>query len=143
MTGYKHILVGLDLSTDCAQILNKAAEIANVCNADISIAHIVEPLAFAYGGDVPIDLTEAQALMEQQAKTRLAKIVDEVKLTPKDQFVGIGQAATELHRLAEDRAIDLIVVGSHGRHGLALLFGSITKGVVQNASCDVLAVRVQ
>jgi len=142
MNEYKHILVGLDLSNDCTRILDKAGDIARAFGADISIAHVVEPLAFAYGGDVPIDLTEAQSVMEQQAKTRLAKIVDEVQVAPQEQYVRVGQASSELHRIAEDHGIDLIVVGSHGRHGLALLFGSITKGVVQNAKCDVLAVRV-
>jgi len=142
MSSYKHILVGLDLSADCVAVLRKAAEIATSFDAQISIAHVVEPLAFAYGGDVPIDLTEAQSLMEQQAKQRLSRILEEVHVTPSEQHVCIGQAAHELHRIAENNDIDLIIVGSHGRHGLALLFGSITKGVVAGAKCDVLAVRV-
>ena len=37
---------------------------------------------------------------------------------------------------------DLIVVGSHGRYGLALLMGSTANGVLHGATCDVLAVRV-
>lgn len=139
---YSHILVGLDLSSDCTAILRKAAGLARAFDARLSVAHIVEPLAFAYGGDVPIDLTDAQNLMEQQARERLAKIVDEVQVQPDNMFVCIGQAAHELHRIAEQQNLDLIVVGSHGRHGLALLFGSITKGVVQGAKCDVLAVRI-
>lgn len=142
MSNYMHLLVGLDLSADSAKVLDKATTIARAFNAKISVAHIVEPLAFAYGGDVPINLTEAQTLMEEQAKHRLSKIVDEVQVAPEQQYVCIGQAAHELHRIAEDKQLDLIVVGSHGRHGLALLFGSITKGVVSGAKCDVLAVRV-
>jgi len=142
MNSYKHILVGLDLSSDCIEILRKAAKVAQAFNADISVAHIVEPLAFAYGGDLPIDLSEAQFQMEEQAKNRLSKIVSEVEAAAQNQFVCIGQAAHELHRIAEEHGMDLIVVGSHSRHGLALLFGSITKGVVQGAKCDVLAVKV-
>ena len=38
--------------------------------------------------------------------------------------------------------VDLIVVGSHGRHGFALLLGSTSTGVLRGAQCDVLAVRV-
>ncbi|TVZ39466.1 universal stress protein A [Alteromonadaceae bacterium 2753L.S.0a.02] len=142
MASYKNLLVGLDLSEDCTVILRKAAEIAAQFNAKLSVAHIVEPLAFAYGGDVPLDLTEAQNVMENQARERLAKIVDECQVDAANHYVCIGHAATELHRIAEEHNMDMIVVGSHGRHGLALLFGSITKGVVQNASCDVLAVRI-
>ena len=40
------------------------------------------------------------------------------------------------------KGADVIVVGSHGRHGLALLLGSTANGVLHGATCDVLAVRV-
>jgi len=49
---------------------------------------------------------------------------------------------TEIHTLANEIGADLIVVGSHGRHGLALLLGSTANGVLHGAPCDVLAVRV-
>ena len=47
----------------------------------------------------------------------------------------------QIHSL-EEAGADIIVVGSHGRHGLALLLGSTANGVLHGASCDVLAVRV-
>jgi len=50
---------------------------------------------------------------------------------------------SEIHRLAKDQGLDLIVVGSHGRHGLSLLLGSTSTGVLHGAKCDVLAVRIQ
>ncbi|MCV6604433.1 MAG: universal stress protein, partial [Porticoccaceae bacterium] len=53
------------------------------------------------------------------------------------------QPAHELHRYAEENQVDLIVVGSHGRHGLALLLGSTANGVIHGAGCDVLAVRIR
>ena len=43
---------------------------------------------------------------------------------------------------ARDHGADLIVVGSHGRHGLALLLGSTANAVLHGAPCDVLAVRI-
>ena len=49
---------------------------------------------------------------------------------------------TETHRLANEKGIDLIVVGSNGRHGFQLLLGSVSTGVLHGAPCDVLAVRV-
>jgi len=138
---YQHLIVGLDLSEDSAKVLRKAARIAADSGAKLTVAHITEPLAFAYGGDVPIDLSEAQGMIEHQAKKRLAALVEEVNISA-DIIVSIGETASELHHLAKDRAADLLVVGSHGRHGFAMLFGSVTKGVVSGASCDVLAIRV-
>jgi universal stress protein A len=49
----------------------------------------------------------------------------------------------EIHRLARELRCDLVVVGSHGRHGLALLLGSTANDVLHGAQCDVLAVRLQ
>ncbi len=142
MGTYKHILVGLDLSEDSEEVLAKAQRLASDCGAGVSVAHIIEPLAFAYGGDVPIDLSEAQQVMEDQARKRLTKLAEQHRVATNNIVVALGQTASELHTLAKDREADLIIVGSHGRHGLALLFGSTAKGVIKGAECDVLAIRV-
>lgn len=53
-----------------------------------------------------------------------------------------GRPESEIHRMAETEAMDLVVIGSHGRHGLGLLLGSTANGALHGANCDVLAVRV-
>ena len=45
--------------------------------------------------------------------------------------------------IAEEHAVDLIVIGSHGRHGLQRILGSTASGVLHTATCDVLAVRIR
>jgi len=142
MSNYTHILVGLDLTDECQHILTKAKTLAEQSNAQLSIAHIIEPLAFAYGGDVPIDLTEAQRVIEEQAKTRLQSIADTFDIHEQNQIISIGHTSGALREIAEAKEADLIVVGSHGRHGLALILGSTANGVLKGAKCDVLAVRV-
>ncbi len=142
MSAYHHILVGLDLSEESITVIKKAKALANANNARISVAHIVEPLAFAYGGDVPLDMSEAQNIVQEQADIRLEKILSENAINAEKKLVSVGQTSSELHRLANEHEADLIVVGSHGRHGLALLFGSTANGLLHGANCDVLAVRV-
>lgn len=142
MASYKRILVGLDLSEDTDQVVKKAGEFGKAFGADISLAHVIEPLTFAYGGDIPMDLSEVQEQLQSQAKEQLRKCATKLKIPAERQHVVLGQPATELHRLSEELDIDLVVIGSHGRHGLALLLGSTANGVLHGASCDVLAVRV-
>lgn len=142
MAGYKNILVGLDLSEESSQVLERAAQIAADSGAQLSLAHIIEPLTFAYGGDIPMDLSEVQEQLQNQAKMQLGKAAANLNIPESRQHVVLGQPATEIHRLAEDSGCDLIVIGSHGRHGLALLLGSTANGVLHGAGCDVLAVRV-
>ena len=143
MPTYSNILVGLDLTPDSLTILKKAHTIATQNNANLLVTHIIEPLAFAYGGDVPVNLAEAQDMMGEQASTRLASLVQETGIDVQEKIIAIGDTASELRRLAEERDVDLILVGSHGRHGLALLFGSTASGVLRGAPCDVLAIRIK
>ena len=114
MSSYKHILVGLDLSPESQQVIDRVKFLLSNTETKISICHILEPLAFTYGGDIPAD-----------------------------QHVILGHPAQEMHSMANAEDIELIVVGSHGRHGLSLIFGSTSNSVLHGAQCDVLAVRIK
>jgi len=141
---YQHILIAVDLSEECTPVLQRAEEIARNTKARLSIVHIIEPMAMAFGGDVPMDLTLIQQQQFEQAKTSLAKLAEQYPDISEDQrHLIFGQPRQEIHRLATEHGCDLIVVGSHGRHGLALLLGSTANDVLHGAPCDVLAVRLQ
>ncbi len=143
MAQYKHILAGLDLSEESSQVLKQAESLAKAFGAQLSLVHVIEPLTFAYGGDIPMDLSEVQDQLHKQAIEQLSQFARKVDVAADRQHVVIGQPATEMHRLAKEKQADLIVVGSHGRHGLALLLGSTANGVLHGAETDVLAVRVK
>lgn len=140
---YKHIIIGVDLSEDCPIVIQRAAGIARVCNAKLTIAHVLEPIAFAYGGDMPVDLSGVQEQQVQKAEAELAQLAASSPYPIQQRHVLVGQPAAELHYLAEQEAADLIVVGSHGRKGFSLLLGSTPNSVLHGATCDVLAVLVK
>ncbi|MFT6434955.1 MAG: universal stress protein A [Candidatus Azotimanducaceae bacterium] len=104
--------------------------------------HVIEPLSLAYGGDIPMDLSTIQEQIQETAKKQLADFAQSLSIPDENQHLIFGRPETEIHGLAEQIGADLIVVGSHGRHGLALLLGSTANGVLHGAPCDVLAVRV-
>jgi universal stress protein A len=143
MSIYSHILVGLDLSPeDSLSVARKAAAIAKLSQAKLSLLHVVEPVTFAYAGDIPMDLTDTQIAIEEQAEKRLAALAQKIDYPVESQRIIIGQTAAELRETAKQLEADLIIVGSHGRHGLALLLGSTASDVLHGAKCDVLAIRV-
>tara|TARA_R110000822_G_scaffold60287_8_gene150236 strand:+ start:3090 stop:3518 length:429 start_codon:yes stop_codon:yes gene_type:complete len=142
MSAYKHILVGLDLSEESQQVVERVKSLYTGSNQKLSLIHVQEPLSFAYGGDIPMDLTDVQNQLEDRAKGRLGVIGKELNIATEDQHVIIGQPAHEMHRFATENNVDLVVVGSHGRHGLSLIFGSTATGVLHGSHCDVLAVRI-
>lgn len=142
MAIYQHIIAGLDLSEESPQVLERATELARACQATVSVAHVIEPLTFAYGGDMPVDLSEVQEQLQLKAEQELHRLTQHVDFPIQQEHVLVGQPATELHHLANQEGADLIIVGSHGRKGFALLLGSTSNSVLHGASCDVLAVRV-
>ncbi len=142
MSIYNVILVAVDLSSEAQQLASKARELAHANNATLHLVHVIEPLSFAYGGDVPMDLSSIQDQLDEHAHNKLAHFGERMDYPISGQHVVSGHTETEIHRLADSLNVDLIVVGSHGRHGLALLLGSTANGVLHGAHCDVLAVRV-
>jgi nucleotide-binding universal stress UspA family protein len=59
-----------------------------------------------------------------------------------ESFVDEGDVTDTILAFAQKQAVDLIVMGTHGRHGLDhILLGSVTEKVVRKARCPVLTVR--
>ena len=142
MSDYKTILLAIDLTDESEIVIQKAVNLAEG-NADrLHVIHVVEPISFAYGGDIPMDFSTIQEDIQNQAEQQIAEIAKRLNIPSAQQHITMGRPETEIHHLAANISADVIVIGSHGRHGLALLLGSTANGVLHGASCDVLAVRV-
>lgn len=143
MAAYQKMLVAIDLTEEAPQVLDKAMEISRVHGAEVTVVHVVEPVGYAYGGDIPMDLTELQDQLDKAAKDQLRSYGEKHGIEAGNQLVLVGRPESEIHRLSEELGIDLIVVGSHARKGFQLLLGSTANGVLHGAICDVLAVRIE
>ncbi|MCB1867813.1 MAG: universal stress protein [Gammaproteobacteria bacterium] len=143
MANYRNVLVAVDFSEESKAVVKKAFEIAARNQASLILLHVVEYASSMYAGDIPLpeDLNLDRDLAEQ-AVLKLKALANENGIPEAAQYVEIGIPKREIVRLAEEHEADLIVVGSHGRHGLQLLLGSTANGVLHQAKCDVLAVRV-
>jgi len=143
MNGYQHILAGIDLSDEAQQVLERALQIAKQDGSTISLVHVIEPLSYAYGGDLPLDFSGIQEEIQRQAQARMESLGQKYSIPAANRHVLTGRPEREIHRLAQQINADLVVVGTHGRHGLALLLGSTANGVLHGTPCDVLAVKVK
>ena len=142
MAQYQNILVAIDLSEESSAVVERARAIADASGAQLHLMHVIEPLSFAYGGDIPMDFSGIQEEIQQQATQQMRRFCQENNIDENHQRIVLGKPGTEIHAVAKELGSDLIVLGSHGRHGLALLMGSTANGVIHGATCDVLAVRV-
>jgi len=142
MPHYKKIMVAIDLSEDSAPVMERARTVADNSGAELHLVHVIEPLSFAYGGDIPMDFSGIQEEIHQQATEQLRRFAQTHNIDADHQHILLGKPDVEIHTKSDELGIELIVVGSHGRSGLALLMGSTANGVLHGANCDVLAVRV-
>lgn len=142
---YKHILLAVDFSEHGSAVAQRAKLLAEQNQAQLSLIYVVDDLPItdaAYGPSIPFDGELTEQLLEI-SKSRLAKFGAELGVADAQQWLQLGSPKLEIVRMAEENGVDLIVVGSHGRHGFALLLGSTANGVLHHAKCDVLAVRLQ
>ena len=142
MSNYQTILLATDLSAEGDQIAQKALAIATAENATLHTIHVIEPLNFAYAGDIPMDFSSIQNEIQSLTSHKMAEFAIKYAIPKANQHIIVGRAENEIHALAKHLNADLVVVGSHGRRGIALLLGSTANGVLHGATCDVLAVRV-
>ncbi|SFM18528.1 universal stress protein [Nitrosomonas communis] len=145
MADYQHILLAVDFSDEDTYVARKAERLATFFNAKLSVIHILDNIPMpdtAYGTAIPLYSDSSYELLEIE-KNKLIHTANRLTIDPTNLWLIWGKPEVEIIRIANQEDIDLIVVGSHGRHGLALLLGSTANGVLHHAQCDVLAVRLQ
>jgi universal stress protein A len=144
---FSRILVPTDFSEPSDAALAYARVLAGKFGASLHVLHVFESpfVAAAVSPEVLIDDSPAvQARLLEEAKSRLQHRVtatDRTDHAATTEIVG-GHSARTIVDYATDRKKDLIVMGTHGRSGVAhLLMGSVAEKVVRTAPCPVLTVR--
>ncbi len=131
------ILFPTDLSEKGNAALELAASIARDNQASLIIAHVLERFQ-------PMVTTAAivPAAEEHERQKELEKLHPMQADVPFEHRILEGPPATMLLKLAQDESVDLIVMSTHGRSGVArLLMGSVAEEVVRKAPCLVLTAR--
>jgi universal stress protein A len=145
MSAYRHILFAADFSEEALQVGVRALDIAERYGARLSLVHVVEEVNLSAGYELMPLLPELpDDAMLREARDGLARLAEKLGVEDAAQWAISSPSTKEgILSVAQEHTIDLIVVGSHGRHGLALLLGSTANAVLHGAPCDVLAVRIR
>ena len=144
---YRKVLVGLDLSQESQQVLERARSLV-AADSDLHIVYVFEPVDAVYFGVVPYAPVMGGAdsfedSVRAEMRKRLHELGEQHHIPESSRHLITGSPAAEMRRLAEEEGLDLIVVGTHGRAGVQLLLGSTANAVLHGAQCDVLAVRIK
>jgi nucleotide-binding universal stress UspA family protein len=138
----RRMLVPIDFSDCSLEALEYAIQVARSLNAAITILHVMEPVA--YGLDFtlshPSELEEKRVKLSHRLRD-LAAAATGCGLQA-DEVLRGGLPADSILDHARSQAVDLIVMGTHGRRGIShLVNGSVTEAVLRRADCPVLTVR--
>jgi universal stress protein A len=142
MGTYKKILVCLDLTTDSEQVVERGLALARQSGAELTLLHVVEYVPVEPMGEALLPAVQIEGELVERARTRMAEIATRFGLGAADRLVETGNIKSEVVRLAQERGVDLIVLGSRERHGVSILFNFTEDTVLHAAPCDVLAVRL-
>lgn len=141
----KRILFPTDFSEGALAALSCAVDMAKSHGAKLIMLHVIYDIVATSGLHVPhISTEEMDKELDVSARKELDKFGWEARKSLKDVQYDVikGIPYEEILRYAEEKNIDLIVIGTHGRKGLdKFLFGSTAERVVRNAPCPVLTVR--
>ncbi|HID48706.1 MAG TPA: universal stress protein [Chromatiales bacterium] len=144
MKAYKHILVALDVSAEAPQVAERARDLASRYSARLTLIHVVEPVIVDSGYDlmtsIPVELDDT---LIESGRAFLDRLVEDLQLGEVARRVELGSIKGELFRVVEEEAVDLVVIGTHGRHGIGLLLGSTANAILHGTPCDVHAVRIR
>jgi nucleotide-binding universal stress UspA family protein len=147
MMTLKNILVATDFSEASEAALVYARELAEAVGGTLHVLHVAGNIAASAVGveGYTTDFIALQREVEDSARKRLEALVietDRRTLSAKTIVLTSNSPAQSIVSYAKDAHIDLVIVGTHGRGGMAhLLMGSVAERVVRTAPCSVLTVR--
>ena len=142
MREYKKILLCLDLTDDSEKIAERAKDIAARNAASLTLLHVVEYVPVEPMGEALLPAVQIEGELVERANKRIGELATGMGLAGSEKLVLTGNIKTEVVRIARERVIDLIIIGSRERHGMSILFNFTEDTVLHAAPCDVLAVRL-
>lgn len=143
MIKIRKILYPVDLSEYSLHALPYATELAATYKAKLYLLYVVDNYLIGMPGagfaGQPDDLLER---VKESGESNLKNLVAQIKDAPAESAVLIGTPHVEIVRFAREEDIDLIVLATHGRKGIAhALIGSVAEKVVQMSPCPVLTIK--
>jgi len=143
MKNYKCAVVAVELLSKSDRELIKRAEcLAQDLKIDVILVHAVTHTSVYVEDNIGAEL-EIKEAMINSANIKMRELGKRIGIPENKQIIEAGSAKSIILEAAEKHRADLIIIGSHGRHGLQLLLGSTANAVLHGAKCDVLAVRLK
>lgn len=149
MPDYRTILVPYDFSEHSKKALETALDLGRRFDSNVHLLHVVTPPIVAYPtmGTTPAPPPNLLMEVREAAERSLADVVAAIENPPgkvKAHISAGGATAETIRETAEQLGADLIVMGTHGRTGMARVFlGSVAERTLRRAPCPILMVSAE
>jgi nucleotide-binding universal stress UspA family protein len=138
---FTKILIATDGSAMNQAALAEAFRIGRACGSVVYAVYVADTTTLETG---PADMMvgETWDVLPREGERALARVREEAGEVHLEMALLTGKPAEEIVRYAREKGVDLIVIGSQGKQGIArLLLGSVAEKVTRTAGCKVLVVK--
>lgn len=140
----ERILVPVDFSEHASLALSYANQLAEMYGARLHLLHVIDQVVYPdFYPPLVAPVGPASDELRRRSEARLNQLLAQLPYSNAETHVGSGRALPEIVRFAEELAVDLIVLASHGLTGIRhMVLGSVTEQVVRAAPCPVFTVKI-
>ncbi|MCG8427582.1 MAG: universal stress protein [Chromatiales bacterium] len=143
MAGYKHILVAADANGGSEHVVERAGWIQSQSQCSVTLLYVLEH----FPEDLPAEMVPPEGesrfdWIREKAENSLTELAKQSGVIKPGIRVEQGSLRPQILEVARELKTDLILVGAHEHHWLALLWPSTADGVVHTAPCDVLSIHL-
>jgi universal stress protein A len=148
---YKHLLLAVNFEPESERVVERAQRLRGLLDARLTLLHVIEHipptmeyLTLGYSGEIALpESGDLEVELVEVAKHQMDALGEQLDVVPSDRLIKVGTIAHLIEEVASDLGVDLVIIGSHGRHGLLRLFGSTAGTILRHSTCDVLCVKIE
>ncbi|MBD3584459.1 universal stress protein [Salinimonas sp. HHU 13199] len=141
MFQYKVIMVAVDIFSPCERLFTRLDHLASD-DSEIHLVNVVQPqqTITSYGAYNAQDDSES---IKAQAEKRMTALAESLRFTNVTIHCAVGKVADELEYVAQQRNVELIIIGAQEGKGVFTVLGSVASAIVHRADADVLTVKMR
>jgi len=133
------VVIPMDFSKESAGAVRTAQQMTSD-TSQLHLLHMLVPIDDMSPGVLFGQVTEE--MRTEHVQRHLAELAEECGVSEAKQVVLMGSPGPTIADYARDQEAELIIIPSHGYHGIKrLVLGSVAEGVIQHAKCSVLVLR--
>jgi universal stress protein A len=147
---YQHLLLAVDFERESDPVVARAQHLRRLVGARLTLLHVIEHVPPAMElmtldncGELALPENRAlEAELMAVSRRQMDALGEQLDVATPDRLIRVGSIGHLIDEVSVELGVDLVILGSHGRHGLLGLFGSTARAVLRRSKCDVLCVKI-